>query len=131
MIGMTKLDELNHKTDRQLIRLQESQIDDGVHAVLNALTAPNCPAQQASYAAARRAYEEALRLQSLLRETRAQEDSRLERLHRMLAILESPQAPSEQVIEDVAHTLWEVRGCPAGPPEEDWFRAEQTLRAIC
>jgi hypothetical protein len=32
-------------------------------------------------------------------------------------------------IAELAHTLWETRGCPEGSPEEDWFRAAQQLRA--
>jgi len=28
-----------------------------------------------------------------------------------------------------AYSLWEKRGSPIGSPDEDWFRAEQELRA--
>lgn len=31
-------------------------------------------------------------------------------------------------VAQLAHTLWQARGCPDGSPEEDWFRAEQTLK---
>jgi hypothetical protein len=27
----------------------------------------------------------------------------------------------------LAYRLWNERGCPAGSPEEDWFRAEREL----
>ena len=30
-------------------------------------------------------------------------------------------------IAGVAYSLWELRGCPLGSPEEDWFKAEQEL----
>jgi hypothetical protein len=32
-------------------------------------------------------------------------------------------------IAQLAHELWQARGCPAGSPEEDWFRAAHILRA--
>jgi len=35
--------------------------------------------------------------------------------------------PSE--IARLAHALWEGRGGQGGSPEDDWFRAEQQLRA--
>jgi hypothetical protein len=37
--------------------------------------------------------------------------------------------PGEQATAILAYQLWLDRGCPVGSPEEDWFRAEQTLRA--
>jgi len=35
--------------------------------------------------------------------------------------------PSE--IASLAHALWEARGGQGGSPEDDWFHAEQELRA--
>jgi hypothetical protein len=32
-------------------------------------------------------------------------------------------------IAELAHELWEARGCPDGSPEEDWFRATEQLLA--
>ena len=32
-------------------------------------------------------------------------------------------------IARMAHALWEARGGQGGSPEDDWFRAEQELRA--
>ena len=32
-------------------------------------------------------------------------------------------------IASLAHALWEARGGQGGSPEDDWFRAEQKLRA--
>jgi hypothetical protein len=32
-------------------------------------------------------------------------------------------------IAERAYQLWEQRGCPYGCPEEDWFQAENELRA--
>jgi hypothetical protein len=31
-------------------------------------------------------------------------------------------------IAELAHTLWQARGCPQGSPEEDWFHAKHELR---
>jgi hypothetical protein len=35
--------------------------------------------------------------------------------------------PTEQEIAQRAHRLWELRGCPAGTAQQDWFEAEQEL----
>jgi len=35
---------------------------------------------------------------------------------------------NESDIAALAYSLWEERGCPIGSPEEDWHRAEQTLK---
>ena len=32
-------------------------------------------------------------------------------------------------ISELAHRLWQARGCPLGSPDEDWFRAAHELRA--
>jgi hypothetical protein len=32
-------------------------------------------------------------------------------------------------IAALAHELWQARGCPAGSPDEDWFRAVKELRS--
>jgi hypothetical protein len=32
-------------------------------------------------------------------------------------------------IAELAHSLWEGRGCPEGSPEEDWLQAAHDLRA--
>jgi hypothetical protein len=36
--------------------------------------------------------------------------------------------PDEQLIQRKAYELWQLRGCPAGNPEHDWFEAVQQLR---
>lgn len=43
-------------------------------------------------------------------------------------------APNECGVEPeeiarLAYSYWESRGCQGGSPEEDWFRAEQELKA--
>jgi hypothetical protein len=36
---------------------------------------------------------------------------------------------TEQQIAELAYSYWEARGCQDGSAEEDWYRAEQELRA--
>ncbi len=35
--------------------------------------------------------------------------------------------PDEQLIQRKAYELWQLRGCPAGNPEHDWFEAVRLL----
>ena len=35
----------------------------------------------------------------------------------------------EREINDLAYQLWQQRGCPDGSADDDWLRAEETLRA--
>jgi uncharacterized membrane protein len=35
--------------------------------------------------------------------------------------------PDEQLIQHKAYELWQLRGCPAGNPEHDWFEALRLL----
>jgi|SRR5579883_1739331 hypothetical protein len=37
--------------------------------------------------------------------------------------------PTYEQIASLAYALWEARGCQGGSPEDDWFEAEQQLRA--
>lgn len=37
--------------------------------------------------------------------------------------------PSREQIADLARALWEARGSPEGSPEDDWYRAEEQLKA--
>jgi len=37
--------------------------------------------------------------------------------------------PFSEQITALAYALWQERGCPDGNPDEDWFRAEQEIRA--
>lgn len=38
------------------------------------------------------------------------------------------KAPTQQEIAQLAHRYWEERGRPHGSHQEDWRRAEETLR---
>lgn len=40
----------------------------------------------------------------------------------------APSAPSQEEIARLAYQYWEARGGGPGSSEEDWYRAEQTLR---
>jgi hypothetical protein len=35
--------------------------------------------------------------------------------------------PDEHLIQRKAYELWQLRGCPAGNPERDWFEAVRLL----
>jgi hypothetical protein len=47
------------------------------------------------------------------------------------AAQQAPPDPAvdREEVERLAHSYWEARGCPEGSAEEDWFRAEQEVRA--
>ena len=33
-----------------------------------------------------------------------------------------------RLIAALAYEFWQAKGCPDGTPDEDWFRAEETLK---
>jgi len=41
--------------------------------------------------------------------------------------LEISEPENRQKIAVLAYEFWQVRGCPEGTAEEDWFRAEKTI----
>ena len=41
---------------------------------------------------------------------------------------ETVVAESEQGVAALAYLFWQERGCPIGSDQEDWFRAEETLK---
>lgn len=38
--------------------------------------------------------------------------------------------PTHEEIATLAYFLWQARACPHGSPKEDWFNAENALRAL-
>ena len=42
--------------------------------------------------------------------------------------LEPFQSVNRQKIAALAYEFWQVRGCPEGTAEEDWFRAEKEIK---
>ena len=47
--------------------------------------------------------------------------------------IESPSTKTvveenEQGVAALAYLFWQERGCPIGSDQEDWFRAEETLK---
>jgi hypothetical protein len=132
MTVLSKLDELNQKTEKQLIKLTSHEVDLGIRAALGALiSVDNARSAENNYRTAQLACEEATRLIALLSPRREHGlESRLERLRKMLGIFSGETAnASEDAVADLARTMWEARGCPEGVPEEDWFRAERALKA--
>jgi hypothetical protein len=45
------------------------------------------------------------------------------------APMDVSEPETQQEIAILAYHFWQERGCPIGSPEEDWFRAEQSLKA--
>ncbi len=43
-------------------------------------------------------------------------------------VLATVYVPTNEEIARLAYSYWEARGCQGGCPEEDWLRAEDTLR---
>lgn len=41
----------------------------------------------------------------------------------------NPNRSLQEEIAALAYSLWQARGCPEGTPDEDWFKAEEALRA--
>jgi hypothetical protein len=133
---MTRLDELRAKTDSDIIQLIHNELDLGVCAAHEAIESVDDSALADAYRQrAKSACKEAARLMFLLGEIetvgRCEVDAKLERLREMLEALShvgSTPTPSEHTIATLARALWEVRGCPEGLPEEDWYRAERALK---
>ena len=46
----------------------------------------------------------------------------------MESVEPSPSVTDYEAVERLAYSYWVGRGCPEGSPDEDWFRAETTLR---
>ncbi len=46
-----------------------------------------------------------------------------------LHMADNKTQPDEQLIQHKAYELWQLRGCPAGNPECDWFEAVRLLTA--
>ena len=44
------------------------------------------------------------------------------------AIAEPATIPAHEDVARLAYLYWESRGFQGGPPEEDWFRAEEELK---
>jgi hypothetical protein len=130
----SKFDELRLKTDRQLIRLANTELDLRIHDAYQALRcAENWASAERHYLLAEREYTQAARLVRLADDIGDDEvktvESRLDHLREMLNALSAiGSTPKEDEISALARALWKARGCPQGLPEEDWFRAERTLK---
>lgn len=135
MTAITKFDELRLKTNRQLIRLLNRELDLGICYAQRALKAADRRASvERYYAPARSAHAEAARLillaEDIDHDERRQIESRLQRLWEMIEPLTAMGAsptPTEDEIAALARALWKAKGCPEGLPEEDWFQAERVL----
>ena len=133
----TKFDKLRIKTEMQLVRLINAELDLGIRDARQALKSVDTRAiVEECHRRAKRACVTAVRLIPLVAEITEDEQNRVEsklnRLQRMLEALApigSKPTPAEDEIAALARAVWEARGCPEGLPEEDWFRAERALKA--
>jgi len=133
----TKFDQLRIKTGMQLIQLINAELDLGIRHARQALNSADMWAVAEEYhRRANRAYANASRLIPVVFEISEDEQSRVEsRLELLQAMLEvltsigSTATPAEDEIAALARAVWDARGCPEGLPEDDWFRAEQALKA--
>ena len=133
----TKFDELRLKTEKQLIQLVNSELDHGIRDARQALkSADTLAVAEECRRRANTRHAQAARLIRLVTEIAEDERSRLEskldclaRLLESLSPIGSTPSPAEEEIAALARAVWEARGCPEGPPEEDWYRAERALKA--
>jgi len=138
----TKFDELRFKTDNQLIRLVNHELDFGICYALEALRLfDGSAAARQRYASAQYACTNSQRLLRLAGEIPANDriglESKLAHLRGLLDLVSDrpsapipPREPNEENISTLAHALWEARGCPEGLPEDDWFCAERVLKHV-
>jgi Protein of unknown function (DUF2934) len=133
----TKFDQLRIKTEIQLVRLINAELDLGIRDARQALkSADTWAVAEEHHRRANRTYATISRLIPLVAEISEDErkrvESRLVRLQGMLEALSaigSTPTPDEDEIAALARAVWEARGCPEGLPEDDWFRAERALKA--
>ena len=133
---LTKFDKLRIKTEMELVRLINTELDHGTRDARQALKfADTWPVAEECYRRANRAHAKAARLipvvAAITEDERIRVESRLKHLQGMLEALSaigSTPAPAEDEIAALARAVWEARGCPEGLPEDDWFRAERALK---
>lgn len=130
---MIKFDELRLKTDQQLMRLADRELDLGICYAQRALkTAGSAALADHYYLTAKTSHAEAALLLSLARQSRQDTAARLKGLGNMLEALSASGATSIPTRDDIAAlaaAMWRARGRPEGSPEEDWFRAERALKS--
>lgn len=137
MTDLSKFDALRSKTENQLVRLINTEVDLGVRDARLALWSTDSWAiVEECHRRAKRAYAKASRWIRLVGEVVEHErgpwEAKLEHLREMLeglSVLASPPPPTEDKIPTLARALWKARDCPEGSPDEDWFRAERALKS--
>jgi hypothetical protein len=50
------------------------------------------------------------------------------RAEEQITLYRDASQPPEREIAALAYGLWTERGCPIGPPDDNWFQAEAELR---
>ncbi len=137
MAARSKYDELRLKTDRQLIRLANTELDLGLRDAREALqSAESWASAQGYYLLSERALVQAARLIRLTGDIGEDElkrvDARVAYLREVLeglSVLSAAAVPASATTPALARALWKAKGCPEGSAEEDWFQAERVLQS--
>lgn len=131
-----KFDELRHKTDVELGQLIHHELGLGLREARQALSVETRTAAEAHFIIAQHAHATASHLIALVRECadadEVENEARLRQLREMLdglAVITAMPTPTDDNIASLARALWDARGRPEGSPEDDWFRAERTLKS--
>jgi hypothetical protein len=135
-IEHSKFETLRAKTEKQLVQLVNNGLDLGIRNARQALrSADTWAVAEECNRCAESSYAEVSVLIPLIAEIPQDEwggvESRSEQLQGMLEALSaigSTLPPTHRDIGNLAHALWEERGCQEGLPDEDWFLAERALK---
>jgi hypothetical protein len=132
-MATSKFDELRTKTERELVRLIDTELNFGIREARHALDSDLRDFAADHYFSAQQAYARAARLIPVMEEIPGDQQEREERLGHLremldgLSVLGSTSTPTSENIAPLARALWKARGCPEGSPEDDWLRAEEAL----
>jgi Protein of unknown function (DUF2934) len=141
MAEICKSDELRLRTERQLHQLIDHEVDLGIREAQQALSFDSWAFAKPHYIKAYRASARASRLMRLVDEVSLEQrdrwEGRLGHLREMLdglSLVAEKPVPTSDNIASLARAFWDARGCPEGSPDDDWLRAERTLKsqsALC
>jgi hypothetical protein len=136
MAQICKYDELRLKTERQLHQLIDRELEHGIREAQRGLSRESWTLAEGHYLRAQRARATALHFIRLLDRISSRErecwEAKLGKLCEMidsLYVLAVKPSPTSEAVASLARALWEARGCPEGSPDDDWFRAERTLKS--
>lgn len=127
-----KYDELRLKTERQLHESIDRALEEGIREARQALACETWTLAQAHYLRARRSRATASHLIRLVDQVSVSWAAILNQLREMidgLSVLAAKPTPTSETVASLARALWDARGRPEGSPNDDWFRAERSLKS--